>query len=72
MLSRRSFLLPILESNGATLSGVDRSPLRLLVVGKPLGASPINHFFPKEFGKDSPLSQTLRPLNWLKERLTVV
>ena len=79
MLSRRSFLkgvggsvaLPILESNGATLSAVDRSPLRLLVVGNPFGAHP-NHFFPKEFGKDSPLSQTLRPLNWLKERLTVV
>ena len=60
--------LPLLESTAAP---GQTTPTRFLVVGNPFGMHP-EHFFPKEFGKEAPLSPTLGSLNWLKERLTVL
>ena len=76
-LDRRKFIkgmggalsLPLLESLGTAQTGA--SPTRFLVVGNPLGMHPEN-FFPHSFGKDYSLPTTLRSLNWLKDRLTIV
>ncbi len=65
--------LPLLEGGickaEAAASGV--APTRMLVVGNPLGAHP-DHFFPKDFGAEFSISPTLKPLNWLKDRMTVL
>jgi hypothetical protein len=45
--------------------------MRFLVVGNPLGAHP-EHFFPKNFGKNVTLSPTLKSLDWLKDRMTIL
>ncbi|MEM7143808.1 MAG: DUF1552 domain-containing protein [Verrucomicrobiota bacterium] len=63
-----SLALPFLESTA--LAG-QTTPTRFLVVGNPFGAHP-EHFFPKAFGKDIALSPTLSPLDWLKDRLTIL
>ncbi|EMI21957.1 secreted protein containing DUF1552 [Rhodopirellula maiorica SM1] len=66
--------LPLLE---ASVSNVDaatttsQTPTRLLVVGNPLGAHP-EHFFPTDFGKNFTISPTLKPLEWAKDRMTIV
>ena len=59
----------MLESHLSAAAAKAGPPLRFLVVGNPFGAHPM-HFFPKDFGKISP-SPTLRPLAWLRDRLTV-
>lgn len=77
--NRRTFLkgvggalaLPALDSHLNAARAKAGPPLRFLVVGNPFGAHP-EHFFPKEFGKAFSMSPTLRPLAWLKDRLTVV
>ena len=77
-INRRSFLkgiggalsLPLLESLAAS-SSASQVPTRFLVVGNPLGMHP-EHFFPEQFGKNAPLSPTLKSMNWLKDRLTVL
>ena len=81
--NRRTFLkglggalaLPMLESQ---LSAADAKtlnasgpPLRFLVVGNPFGAHPAN-FFPKNFGKGFTMSPTLKPLAWLRDRMTIL
>ena len=60
--------LPLLE---AATPANPPAPLRLLVVGNPLGMHPDN-FFPKDFGKEFSLPNTLRSLNWLKDRLSIL
>lgn len=60
--------LPILESRA---SASQRPPTRFLVVGNPLGMHP-DHFFPAEFGKDFTLPETLRPLDWVQDRITIL
>jgi len=60
--------LPLLES---VAGAAEAPPMRFLVVGNPLGMHP-EHFFPTEFGSDYTLSPTLRSLDWLQDRLTVV
>ncbi len=75
-IKRRSFLkgvggalaLPLLESFGAVATS---TPTRFLVVGNPLGMHPDN-FFPREFGHDYALPQTLRSLEWLRNRMTII
>ncbi|MDF1823635.1 MAG: DUF1552 domain-containing protein [Verrucomicrobiales bacterium] len=60
--------LPFLESNliaGAT------TPTRFLVVANPFGMHP-EHFFPKDFGKDFTMSRTLKSLEWLKDRISIL
>ena len=77
--NRRAFLkgmggalaLPMLESHLGAAAAKVGPPLRFLVVGNPFGAHP-THFFPKDFGKDFSFSPTLRPLTWLRDRLTVL
>ena len=77
--NRRAFLkgmggalaLPMLESHLGAAAAKAGPPLRFLVVGNPFGAHPM-HFFPKDFGKDFSFSPTLRPLAWLRDRLTVL
>jgi hypothetical protein len=68
--------LPFLESiSKAAHSKADGSnnkqPTRFLVVGNPFGAHP-EYFFPKDFGKNFAISPTLKSLEWLKDRLTIV
>ena len=65
--------LPLLEAGicGADSARPKATPTRLLVVGNPLGAHP-EHFFPTDFGRDFTLSPTLRSLDWLKDRMTVI
>lgn len=75
-IKRRTFLkgvggalaLPLLESFGAVGSA---TPTRFLVVGNPLGMHPDN-FFPRTFGHDYVLPQTLQSLDWLRERMTIL
>lgn len=75
-LDRRTFLkglggalsLPLLESFGAMGGPV---PTRFLVVGNPLGMHP-DHFFPQQFGKQFSLPTTLKSLDWLKRRMTIL
>jgi len=61
--------LPFLESTGMAVATSPKT--RFLVVGNPFGAHP-DYFFPKEFGKDAALSPTLKSLDWMKERLTIL
>lgn len=60
--------LPLLEAG--TLAN-QSSPLRLLIVGNPLGMHPEN-FFPERFGKTFTLPKTLRSLEWLKDRMSIL
>ena len=60
--------LPILEDGAAA---TQRPPMRFLVVGNPLGMHP-DHFFPEKFGKDFTLPKTLRSLDWVQDRLTIL
>lgn len=60
--------LPFLESTA--LAG-ETTPARFLVVGNPFGMHP-DFFFPKEYGKDAPLSPTLKSLEWLKDRISIL
>lgn len=60
--------LPLLETSEAATS---RPPMRFLVVGNPLGMHP-EHFFPAEFGTRFTLPATLRSLEWVRDRLTIV
>ncbi|MFG0287399.1 MAG: DUF1552 domain-containing protein [Rhodopirellula sp. JB044] len=85
--SRRSILqglggalaLPRLESvaRGGDVPARDSrsdavgAPLRFLVVGNPLGMHPA-HFFPRDFGTDYAMSRTLQPLEWVRDRFTVL
>ena len=63
--------LPMLESSACQVPAQREVPTRLLVVGNPFGAHPDN-FFPSNFGKNHTDSTTLRPLAWLKDRMTIV
>ncbi|MEO1525668.1 MAG: DUF1552 domain-containing protein [Planctomycetota bacterium] len=63
--------LPLLESMASASEASTAVPTRFLVVGNPFGAHP-EHFFPTEFGRDIALPETLEPLNWLKDRMTIV
>lgn len=65
--------LPMLESvtRGAAPARRSETPTRFLVVGNPFGAHP-DHFFPSEFGKDIQLPTTVRPLEWIKDRVTIL
>ncbi|GAB5559337.1 MAG: DUF1552 domain-containing protein [Synoicihabitans sp.] len=75
-IKRRSFLkgvggalaLPLLESFGSVAMS---TPTRFLVVGNPLGMHPDN-FFPQTFGHDYVLPQTLKSLEWLRDRMTII
>ena len=60
--------LPLLEAG--TLAN-QSPPLRLLIVGNPLGMHPEN-FFPEQFGKTFTLPKTLRSLEWLKDRMSIL
>ena len=60
--------LPLLDLHAAASNP---APTRFLVVGNPFGAHPEN-FFPQDFGKDFTLSPTLKSLEWLKNRLTII
>ncbi|MDF1741655.1 MAG: DUF1552 domain-containing protein [Verrucomicrobiales bacterium] len=60
--------LPFLES---TAFAGQKSATRFLVVGNPFGMHP-EHFFPKDFGKDFTVSRTLKSLDWVKDRTTVL
>ena len=60
--------LPMLEAGELADQS---SPLRLLVVGNPLGMHPEN-FFPEKFGKTFSLPKTLRSLEWLKDRMSIL
>ena len=65
--------LPLLEASAEQAHAGESkpTPTRFLVVGNPLGAHP-EHFFPQDFGKDFTLSPTLKSLDWLKDRMTVI
>lgn len=75
--TRRKFLqgvggalaLPLLESTALAKSDV--APLRFLVVGNPLGMHP-EHFFPKDLGREFQISPTLKSLDWLKDRISIL
>ena len=77
--SRRSLLkgiggaitLPFLESIAGAASSSREIPKRFLVVGNPFGAHPGN-FFPRDFGREFTISPTLKSLNWLRDRMTIV
>jgi hypothetical protein len=60
--------LPALEANAAVGAP---TPTRFLVVGNPLGMHP-EHFFPNAFGKDFAISPTLKSLDWMHDRLTIL
>ncbi len=62
--------LPLLEGE-ANAASKDATPTRFLVVGNPLGMHP-EHFFPQDFGRDFTISPTLRSLDWLKDRMTIL
>ncbi len=63
--------LPMLESLSLAAPSRDNTPTRFLVVGNPFGAHPDN-FFPTDFGNDFSISPTLKSLDWLKDRLTII
>lgn len=69
--------LPALEGligNTASASAsnpTSQTPLRFLVVGNPLGMHPEN-FFPNDFGANFSVTPTLKSLEWLKGRFTVL
>ena len=60
--------LPLLKS---TASARQTPPTRFLVVGNPLGMHP-EHFFPNEFGTAFEFPETVRSLDWLRERVTIL
>lgn len=60
--------LPLLES---TAIAGQAPPTRLLVVANPFGMHP-DHFFPKDFGKDFTISRTLKSLDWLRDRMSIL
>ncbi len=67
--------LPVLESMrpavaGPTTQKFDQAK-RLLVVANPFGAHPDN-FFPKEFGRDFRFPKTIRSMEWLRDRLSIL
>ena len=64
-------MLPLLESMALETSTQSGAPMRFLVVGNPFGAHP-EHFFPSDFGTDFTISPTLKSLEWLKDRLTII
>lgn len=76
--TRRSFIkglggaltLPLLEST-AFAAPAGKAPTRFLVVGNPFGMHP-DFFFPDRLGKDFALPQTLKSLDWVKDRLTIL
>ncbi|MEM9159971.1 MAG: DUF1552 domain-containing protein [Verrucomicrobiota bacterium] len=57
----------------ATAATIDKvaNPTRFLVVGNPFGMHPEN-FFPSDFGKNFTLPHTLRSMDWLKDRMTIL
>ena len=61
--------LPLLESMAG--AAAPQVPTRFLVVGNPFGAHP-DFFFPKDLGRDFTFSPTLKPLEWLRDRMTVI
>ena len=63
--------LPLLESISNAAPPNSKPPKRFLVVGNPFGAHP-EHFFPKDFGNDFSISPTLKSLESLKDRMTIV
>ena len=63
--------LPFLESLSHAAPAPAATPTRFLVVGNPFGMHPAS-FFPADFGKDFSISITLKSLEWLKDRLTIV
>ena len=63
--------LPLLESMAEAAPATSNVPTRFLVVGNPFGAHP-DHFFPTDFGNEFTISPTLKSLEWLKDRMTVV
>ncbi|QDV62371.1 DUF1552 domain-containing protein [Crateriforma conspicua] len=83
MLNRRALVrsfgggmmaLPMLESapsSAATPRSSSPHAKRLLIVGNPFGAHP-EHFFPQQFGKDFQFPKTIRSLQWLKDRLSIL
>lgn len=79
-INRRSFLkgiggalaLPMLDSFAlGSSTTANQAPTRFLVVGNPLGMHPEN-FFPRQFGKDYTMSKTLRSLEWIRDRMTIL
>ena len=60
--------LPLLESSSAATAA---APTRFLVVANPLGMHP-DHFFPRDFGTDYEFPKTLRALDWLQDRITIL
>lgn len=60
--------LPVLETGAGA---AERPPMRFLVVGNPLGMHP-EHFFPENFGRDFKLPRTVRSLEWVQDRLTIL
>ncbi|MGI9474016.1 MAG: DUF1552 domain-containing protein [Rubripirellula sp.] len=70
-----SLTLPMLQSiapaQATAAADAGTTPTRFLVVGNPFGAHP-EHFFPSDFGTDFTISPTLRSLEWLKDRLTII
>jgi hypothetical protein len=80
MIDRRQLLqgfggaltLPMLESTAKAATSLENnSPKRLLIVANPYGAHP-EHFFPAEFGRDFRFPQTLRSLEWLQDRISIL
>lgn len=63
--------LPLLESLAVAAPSQSEVPTRFLVVGNPFGAHPDN-FFPQDFGKEFTISPTLKSLEWLQDRLTII
>ncbi|QDU37559.1 hypothetical protein Mal4_18730 [Maioricimonas rarisocia] len=63
--------LPLLETLSLAAPSQSDVPTRFLVVGNPFGAHP-DHFFPKEVGKNFTVPPTLQPLEWLKDRMTII
>ncbi|MCR9197384.1 MAG: DUF1552 domain-containing protein [Planctomycetaceae bacterium] len=63
--------LPLLEASAGDAALSSGPPMRFLVVGNPYGAHP-DHFFPRDFGTDFRISPTLRSLDWLKDRMTIL
>lgn len=60
--------LPLLDAHAAQ---EPPPPLRLLVVGNPFGMHP-DFFFPKKYGPRVLLPTTLRSLDWLQGRMTIL
>ncbi|MEM7385660.1 MAG: DUF1552 domain-containing protein, partial [Verrucomicrobiota bacterium] len=62
--------LPFLEST-AFANPAKAPPTRLLVVGNPFGMHP-DYFFPKTYGKEFDLPPTLKSLDWLQDRMSIL